>query len=111
VYTEHLQAIGTGFLLCDQSAVNGISDREVEVRVLILREELLSRPLMKAVDAIRELVSIDLTGAPSSELSLEVRELSGELAFVSHAAELAEFTTLRFCELTVGFHYLVSQAA
>ena len=39
VNTEHLHAVGTGFLLCDQSAVNGISDREVEVRVLILRED------------------------------------------------------------------------
>jgi hypothetical protein len=83
--------------------VNGISDREVEVRVLILREELLSRPLMKAVDAIRELVSIDLTGAPSSELSLKVRELSGELTFVSHAAELTEFTTLPFVNSRLVF--------
>jgi hypothetical protein len=104
VDTEHLHAIGTGFFLCDQSAVNGISDREVEVRVFILREELLSRSLMKTVDAIRELVSIDLAGAPSPELTLEVRELSGELTFVGHAAELAEPTTLRLCELTVGFH-------
>jgi hypothetical protein len=104
VSTEHLYDVGTGFLLCDQSTMNGISDREVDVRALILREELLSRPLMKAVDVIPEVVSIDLAGAPSPEVSLEVRELSRELTFVGHAAKLAEPTTLRFRELAVGFH-------
>jgi hypothetical protein len=66
---------------------------------------------MKTVDAIRELVSIDLAGAPSPELTLEIRELSGELTLVGHAAELAEPTTLRLRELTLGFHYFGSQSA
>jgi hypothetical protein len=103
--TEHFHAIGTGFLLCDQSAVNGIGNREVEVPVLILREEPLCWTLMKTVNVIRELVSIDLTSAPSPELSLELRELTGELTFIGHGAELAEPTTLRLGELTVGVHY------
>jgi len=109
--TEHLDGIGTAFLLCNQSAVNGISNREVEVRVLILREELLSRSLVKPVNAIRELVSIDLAGAPSPELSLKLRELSGELTFIGHAAELAEPATLRFRELPIVFHFSVLKLA
>ena len=47
---QHFDDIGPGFLLCDKSPVNGISNREVDVRMVVLREELTSRPLMKSVE-------------------------------------------------------------
>jgi hypothetical protein len=61
---------------------------------------------MKAVDVVRKLMGIDFTGAPSPELGLEFRELSGEVPFVSDRTQLAKPTALRFRELTVGLHFL-----
>jgi hypothetical protein len=56
-------------------------------------------------------VSVDLTGAPSAELSLKLREFSGEITFIGQPAELAEPATLRFRKLTVGFHLSVLDPA
>ena len=61
---------------------------------------------MKAVDMLRKLVGIDPASAPSLELGLEFRELSGEVPFVGNRAQLAKPTALRFRELAVGLHSL-----
>ena len=78
---QHFDDISPGFLLCDKSPVNGVSNREADVRMVVLREELTSRltsrPLMKAVDMFGKLVSIDLPCAPPLELGLKFRKLGG----------------------------------
>ena len=73
VITNHLHDISAGFLFCNHSPVNGIGNRELQVRGIILQEELPSRPLMEAVDALLKLVGIDFAGAPPPEFSLELR--------------------------------------
>jgi hypothetical protein len=108
VATDNFNNVGAGFLLRDQAAVDSVRDREFEIRVVILREERSGRALMKAMDAFRKVVGIDLACAPSAKILFDFRQLRGKIALVSHGAEFSESTTLSFCDLAARFHLLCS---